>query len=317
MNAAGFWQLLKQSFNEWYADKAPRLGAALAYYTIFSLAPLLLIAVALASMVFGDKAARGEIVGEIENTMGAPAATAIEEMLKRNYETGGSWPATITGLVLLFFGASGVFIELQDALNTIWKVAPRPGRGWLNMIRDRFVSFTVVLGTGFLLLVSLAVSAGLAALNRFLTPESVPGGTHLWQGLNALVSFGLITLLFAMIYKILPDVTVAWRDVWTGAAFTALLFTVGKHLIGLYLGQSSTASVFGAAGSLAIILVWVYYSSQILLFGAEFTRVYALRRGSHVVPTREAMPVTEEMRARQGMGSREEIAARAGASTGQ
>ena len=187
------------------------------------------------------------------------------------------------------------------AMNTIWKVKPKPGRGWLGIVKDRFLSFTMVLGTGFLLLVSLVASAALSALSRYLTPDFLPGGLDLWEWVNWGVSFALITLLFAMIYKVLPDVHLAWRDVWIGAAVTALLFTVGKFLLGYYLGRGSVTSPYGAAGSLVVILVWVYYSSQILLFGAEFTRVHALCNGKQVCPYDNAVAVTQGTRGQLGM----------------
>lgn len=304
MNLRSAWDMLRQTYDEWSADKAPRLGAALAYYTAFSLAPLLVIAIAVASLVFGERAAQGEIVKQIEGTIGPKAAEAIQDMLKNTHASGGSVLATIVGFVLLFFGASGVFVELQDSLDTVWKVKPKPDRGFLDVVRDRFLSFTVVLGTGFLLLVSLILSAGLAAVGKFWASDA-----YIWQGVNSLVSFAFVTLLFALIFKLLPDATVAWQDVWIGAALTALLFTVGKYLIGLYLGQGSTATAFGAAGSLAIILIWVYYSAQILLFGAEFTRVYALRRGATVRPTANAEAVTASDRARQGLAPAGQVGA--------
>jgi len=301
MKPSTFFTLLRETYNEWTADKAPRLGAALAYYSIFSLAPLVVLAIGIAGIVFGEQAARGGIVREIAGTVGAPAAAAIEEMIKHTQQNGESWPATLVGLAVLLFGASGVFVQLQDALNTIWKVTPKPDLGWWSMVRERFLSFAVVLGTGFLLLTALVVSALLAALGKFLTSGALPGGVHLWQGVTVLVSLAFITLLFALIYKLLPDATIAWRDVWVGALVTAVLFSVGKYLIGLYLGQSSTTSAFGAAGSLVIILIWVYYSAQILLFGAEFTRVYANHCGDRVVPSKHAVAVTAEARAREGM----------------
>lgn len=274
------WGMVKEVIDNWSADKAPRMGAALAYYSIFSLAPIVVIAISIAGIVFEEKAAHGGIVREIEGTVGEPAAAAIEELVKNAGKSGGGHFAAALSLVLLLFGASGVFVELQDSLNTIWKVPPREGSGVWNWIRDRFLSFAAVFGTGFLLLVSLIVSAALSAMSKYFTPASMPGGPALWMAANTLVSLVFIALLFALIFKWLPDVKIDWRDVWTGAALTAILFTIGKYLIGLYLGRSSTTSAYGAAGSLVVILVWVYYSTQIMLFGAEFTRVYALRCGS-------------------------------------
>jgi membrane protein len=269
------------------------MGAALAYYTAFSLAPLLVIAIGIAGLVFGEEAARGEIQAQIRDTIGESASQATEDMIKNSSEQGGGIVATLISLAILLVGASGLFIELQSALNEIWEVPPeKQGSGILAFIKDRLLSFGLVVGTGFLLLVSLIVSAALSALGRYLTPESMPGGALLWQAINLAVSFALITLMFAMIFKILPETEVQWRDVWIGAAFTAVLFTVGKYLIGLYLAHSSTASSYGAAGSLVVILIWVYYSAQILLFGAEFTHLYARRFGG----SRSSAPGKKEPR---------------------
>jgi membrane protein len=277
MTAKDYLSLVKDTFTEWSNDKAPRMGAALAYYTAFSLAPLLIIAIALAGMVFGDKAARGEITEEIGTTVGPTAARSIEELVAGASAPEGNILMTVAGVVILLIGASGVFVELQESLNTIWKVPMAKTAGFWNMVRQRFVSFGMVLGIGFLLLVSLVASAALAAAGKYLTPEAMPGGVYLWEGINWLVSLAFITLLFGLIYKVLPDVDLRWRDVAVGAAVTAFLFTLGKFAIGLYLGQSTVASSFGAAGSLVVVLVWVYYSAQILLFGAEFTRLYSTR----------------------------------------
>jgi membrane protein len=289
MRPTQIWELVKDAGRAWNEDRAPRMGAALAYYAVFSLAPLLIIAIGIAGAVRGEQAARGEIVDQIEQTVGKPAAEAIQGMLKSAWDANGSTLPTIVGFAVLLFGASGVFVELHDALNTIWKVPPKPGQGFLQLLRERLLSFTVVLGTGFLLLVSLIVSAALSALNHVLTPDALPGGFYLWQGVNVLVSLCFITLLFGMIFKLLPDTPVAWRDVWVSAALTALLFTGGKYLLGLYIGKSGVTSTFGAAGSLVLILLWVYYSSQILLFGAEFAYAYARRRGSKAGPSGDAV----------------------------
>jgi membrane protein len=292
MTAKTYWQMLKETADAWIDDKAFRMGAALAYYSVFSMAPVLLIAIGIAGLVFGEQAARGEVLGQVRVGGGDQTADAIEGILAHaGQEKGGGWAAVI-GFVILSFGASGVFVELQDALNTIWKVMPRPGRPVWEIVRERLLSFTVILGTGFLLLVSLVVSAALAALGGVLTPiNSLPGGAGIWQLLNFALSFGVITLLFAMIYKVLPDAEIAWRDVWIGAVITALLFTAGKYAIGLYLGHSTLTSAFGAAGSVILILSWVYYSSLILLFGAEFTRVYARHHGSPLRPSRNAVRI--------------------------
>ena len=289
MRLAPVGSFLREVFQKFSNDNALTLGAALAYYTVFSLAPLLVIVIGIAGLIFGDKAAEGAIVEQISGLVGEQSAEAIQTMLAnaRTPSTGGL--ATVFGIVTLLIGASGLFGQLQDALNTIWGVEPKPGRGVLGMIKDRFVSFVALLGTAFLLLVSLVVSAGLAAAGSAFkallpAPETV---LHL---LNASVSFAVIIGLFAMMFKVLPDVKIAWRDVWLGAAVTALLFAVGKYAIALYLGKSDVGSAYGAAGSLVIILVWVYYSAQILLFGAEFTAVYADAYGSRIVPAENAQP---------------------------
>jgi membrane protein len=299
------WDVIEQTVQEWSADRAPRLGAALAYYTVFSLAPLLLLVMAAASWVLGEDTAQGRIVQEVEHTVGRQVAEAIQQVLKNSHEVGHGGMAAIIGLVVLFIGASGVFVELQDALNTIWKVTPRPGRTLRILIRDRLFSFTAVLGTGFLLLVSLVVSAAISALNEYWAPTALPGGAYVWQGLETAVSFVFITVLFALINKVLPDVQIAWREVWLGAALTGLLFTIGKFLLGLYLGRTSTVSAFGAAGSLVVILIWVFDSSQILLFGAEFIRVYSRRRGIEVRPTENAMLLSAEACVRHGLRPRQ------------
>jgi len=287
-------EVLTDSFREFGEDKVSRLGAALAYYGIFSIAPLLLIAIGIASLIFGQQAARGEILEQIEGMVGLSAGRAVQDILQASNRAGGGVRATVVGLAVLLFGASGVFIQLQDALNTIWHVTPKPGRGWWTIIRERLLSFSMVVMIGFLFLVSLISSAILTAAQKFLPPTAFPGGTLLWQAINGLSSLGLITLLLALLFKVLPDVKLGWRDVWIGAATTAVFFTVGKFLIGLYLVHSGAASAFGAAGSLVILLVWVYYSSQIVLFGAEVTRQMLLRSGSQVTPRDNAILLTAE-----------------------
>lgn len=300
------WDLIKTTIKEWQEDKAARLGAALAYYTIFSLAPLLVIAIAVAGLVFGQEAAQGQIMNQIAGLIGPQNAQLLQTMIQNASQPGTSIVATVLGLATLLLGATGVFGQLQDALNTMWEVQPKPGRGLLGLIKDRFLSFAMVLGTGFLLLVSLVLSAALAALGTFVG-GLLPAPGLVLEVINFIVSFGTITLLFAAIYKLLPDVKIAWRDVWIGAVVTALLFTIGRTLIGVYIGRTSTASTYGAAGALVVILLWTYYSAQILFLGAEFTQVYANRYGSRVQPARGAVPVTEEARAQQGVPHREEV----------
>ena len=292
--------LLKTTFSEWSADNASRLAAALAYYTIFSLAPLLIIAIAIAGLVFGRQAAHGEMVSQLEGVIGQEAALFVETMVENAGQSQNAGiMATIIGLATLVFGATGVFSQLQDALNTVWGVKPDPDRGLMGMVQARLWSFVMVLGIGLLLLVSLAVSAALPALGT--VTGLLPGSEIWWQVLNLVVSFVILTFLFAMIFKILPDVKITWSDVWVGAAITALLFTIGKLLIGLYLGRSSVSSTYGAAGSLVVLLLWIYYSAQVILLGAEFTQVYAKRYGSKIRPDNGAAWVRPKMQARQGL----------------
>jgi membrane protein len=260
-------QLFRETWNEFVADKAQRLGAALAYYTIFSIAPLLLIAIAIAGLIFGRSHAQAEIVAQLRTLMGDAGAKAIEEMLVSAAKPKTGTFAIIIGMVTLLFGAAGVFGQLKDALNTIWNVEPKESVGFIGLLKERFLSFAMVLGVGFLLLVSLVIDVLLSAVSR-----------GLWQTLQVLVSFGAITVLFAMIFRYLPDIGIEWRDVWPGAAFTSFLFVAGKFVVGLYLGKSAIGSSYGAAGSLVVLLVWVYWSANILFFGAEFTQVYARRR---------------------------------------
>jgi membrane protein len=276
------FRLLKQAGIAWNDNEAPTLGAALAYYTVFSLAPLLLIAVSMAGLALGEEKARGGIDREISQTFGPTTGEALSAMLKNAHDSGGHVGVTILGLIILLVGASGVFVQLQDALNVVWKKETHAakGSGILHFLRHRLLSFTAVLGTGFLLLVSLVVNSILAGVSAWMTSGDLPGGVWFWQLVSLAVTFACVTVLFALIFKMLPDAEIAWKDVWIGGVLTALLFMVGQHLIGLYLGQSSVASAFGAAGSLVVILVWVYYSAQIVLFGAEFTHAYSKEFGS-------------------------------------
>jgi membrane protein len=293
------WTLLKETASEFSEDKVTQLGAALAYYTALSIAPLLVISLTIAGQVFDESAARGELQSQLQSLVGADGAKAAEQMIESANKPTEGIIATTLSFIILIFGASGVFGQLQQSLNTIWEVQPKSGRGIWGVIRDRFLSMTMVLGIAFLLLVSLVLSAALTALGTIFDklPESV---AWLSQAAHFGVSFLVIALLFAMMFKYLPDVKIKWRDVALGAIITALLFTIGKFAIGLYLGHSAMASSYGVAGSFVVLLVWVYYSSLILFFGAEFTQVYANRYGSRIVPAENAEPVTEEARAQEG-----------------
>jgi membrane protein len=271
--------LFKETFREFGEDKAPRLGAALAYYTIFSIAPLLLIAIAIAGMVFGDEAAQGGVTRELGKVMGDSSAKAIEEMVQNANKPKAGAVATIVGIVTLLFGASGVFSQLKDALNTIWNIEPKKAAGVMGFIKSRFLSMAMVMVVAFLLLVSLVVDAAITGMSGYLE-RVVPGGAVVVQIVQLIVSFGIITLLFAAIFRYLPDRRIAWKDVWLGAVITSLLFVIGKFALGLYLGKAAPGSSFGAAGSLVVLLVWVYWSAQILFLGAEFTQVYARTYGT-------------------------------------
>jgi len=273
LTARALWRVLKRALAGWWGDNVPRLGASLAYYTLFALAPILVIAIGVAGLVFGREAVRGEIVGQIEGLMGRQGAEAVQAMVEGASRPSASILATVIGAVTAFLGATGAFIELQTALNAIWRVKPKPGVSVKTFLVERLISFGLVVAVGFLLLVSLIVSAALAALNRYLG-AAFPALTVVWQASNVLVSLGVVTLLFAMVYKVLPDVQLGWRDVWVGSLVTAGFFSIGKQLIGLYLGTSTVASSYGAAGSVVVLLVWVYYTSQVVLLGAEFTRYY-------------------------------------------
>jgi membrane protein len=303
MNRGGIgtavWTLVRETFAEWLNDRAPRLGAALAYYTVFSLAPLLIIVIAVAGLVFGEAAAQGQIVEQIEGVVGPDGARALQTMLANARQPASGLLATLLGMAMLLVAASGLVVELQDALNTIWAAPPRPGLGVLATLKDRAISLVLVIGIGFLMMVSLTLSAALAAIVKYFA-HLLPGTIYVayaLQAFNFVLSVGVVTILFASIYKFLPDVAVAWRDVWVGAAATALLFTIGEFLVAVYIGQGTVGSPYGAAGSLVVLLVWVYYSAQILFFGAEFTKVYAKSYGSGLRPESDAVPVTPEARA--------------------
>ena len=269
--------IFKQTFQEFLSDKVPRLGAALAYYTIFSIAPLLLIAIAIAGMAFGQDAARNQITGQLSAVLGKTAAEAVNDMVANAAKPKTGTVATVLGIVTLLLGASGVFGQLKDALNTIWDVKPKKSGGILGMLRERFLSMAMVMGVGFLLLVSLVLDAAISGAAKRFIPESMAA---IAQTIQIIVSLGVVTVLFAAMFRFLPDLKIQWRDVWLGAAFTSLLFVVGKFALGVYLTRSAVGSAYGAAGSLVVLLLWIYYSAQILLFGAEFTQVYARTHGT-------------------------------------
>lgn len=279
MDFAELKQLFLKTWKEWNDDQAPRLGAALAYYTVLSLAPLLLLMIAAAGLIFGEEAARGQLMRQIQDLVGSEGGQAIQTMVQNASKPGSGILASIIGFAVLLFGASTVAAELKASLDQVWNKHPSENSGIKELVTQRSYALVVVLGCGFLLLVSLAVSSAIAAAGTFVS-NMLPLPEFVLELLNLLASIVVITGVFAVLFKYLPDANIQWRDVLLGAAFTSVLFSIGKMLIGLYLGKASFGSTYGAAGSLVIVLVWVYYSSQILFFGAEFTQVYAASHGS-------------------------------------
>jgi membrane protein len=271
--------LLKEAFSDWMEDRAPMLGAALAYYTIFSLGPLLVVVISIAGFVLGDAAASGQIFTSIRDVLGDDGARTVEGMIASASEPGAGITATVIGIVTLILGAIGIFGQLKTALNIVWEVPQKKGGGIFGFVRQNLLSFGMVLACAFLLLVSLVVNAVLSTLGRFIS-NTLPGGPLLWQGVNYVVGLGIITLLFALIFKFLPDVSIPWKDVWLGAFVTAILFVLGQIGLGIYLSLANVGSAFGAAGSLVVILVWIYYSAQLVFLGAEITQVYSQSHGS-------------------------------------
>jgi len=304
MNPKAIFELVRDTFKEWSEDKAPRLGAALAYYTIFSIGPLLVIIIAIASIVAKDADAKGQILSTISSTASPEAAEIIGQTIENANTGGANIIATVIGIVTLLLGASGVFGQLKDALNTIWEVKPKEGLGFMYTIKERFFSFTMVLGTGFLLLVSLVISAALSVVGEFLN-SLTPGLQIIGQVLSFTVSLLVIAVIFMLLFRFLPDVKITWKDVWIGGLVTAILFIVGQIGLSIYLGSGAVGKSFGAAGSLVVVLVWIYYSTQILFLGAEFTQVYTNRYGSRVRPEKTAEFVTEQDRAQEGIPSKD------------
>lgn len=293
-------RMLIDTFNSWMEDNALRLSAALAYYSVFSIAPLLVIAISIAGLVLGGEMASKGVTDQLKSYVGEQAALAVQSMVQSASKPTESKIAAAIGVITLLIAASAIFGQLKDALNTIWEVKPKPGAGVWGFLRERFLSFGMILVIGFLLLVSLLLTVAFAGLSHYFE-QMLKLPAFVGGAVGFVISFGMVTLLFAAIFKMLPDATIEWRNVWIGAAVTALLFEIGKFLLGWYLGRESTASSYGAAASVVLLLLWVYYASLILLFGAEFTQVYALATGTSIQPTPNAEPVTQEARAQQGM----------------
>jgi membrane protein len=302
------WQLGRQTFSEWSEDKAPKMAAALAYFTILSVVPMLVIIVKVVSIRYGNQAAADHLHDQLASLTDRNVADSLRDLIPKNNGAGQGTIAALLSLVISLIGASGVFAELQDSLNTIWEVKPKPNRGILGMIRDRFLSISMVFGIAFLLLVTMVVSSLITAASQWIMANTLGlnGSTsHLATVvtfiIDVIVSTGVVTVLFAAMFKVLPDATIRWSDVWLGAGVTSILFQIGKYGLSLYIGLSKPGVAYGIAGSLVVLLVWVYYSAWILFLGAEFTQVYANKFGSKIVPSENAEPLTKDMRAQMGV----------------
>ncbi len=299
------WNILKETFSEFSANRVMRLSAALAYYAIFSIGPLLVLIIGVAGLVLGQEGVREQVQGQIQAQMGQKAAGMVETMMSAQ-DSGGSLLATILGSVALVLGATGIFVQLQDALNTIWGVQPKPGRSIFRLLLARALSLGMVLLIALLLLLSMVMTGVVSAFSRQIGELiSLPAWSIV--AFNGLVSFAIISFLFALVFKFLPDVKIPWKAVWTGGIATALLFLVGNFVLGWYLGRQATTSAFGAAGAVVVLLMYVYYSSLIVFIGAEFTKVYALRTGKEIRPSDLAVSITDEQRAKEGSPTRQQV----------
>lgn len=292
------WALVRQTGKDYMEDKAPRLAAALAYYALFALAPLLLVLIAVAGLVFGEADVREAMATQANGILGPDGGELLASMVERAGEGKSGAIGAALGTAALLFGATGVFVQLQDALNTVWEVKPRPDLSVLERIQRRLTTFALVMAVAFLLLVSLAASAAVASLSTW--NDALPGHDLIWAAVDALVSLAVLTVLFGFMFKAVPDAKVGWREVWVGAAVTAVLFAIGKFALGYYLGRPQTTATFGGAGALVVIVLWVYYCAQLTLLGAEFTQAYVHRHGG-IQPDEDAVAVTDEARAQQGM----------------
>ncbi len=296
------WTLLRAAFEEWQKDKISRQAAALAYFTVFSLVPLLLMVLSVAGGIFGQQTAERQLLSQLEEIVGPESARAVVTLIGSLQNVRLGRTGIVIGMVALLWGASNVFYQLKDVLNTIWQVEPKPGQGWQREVVVRAFSMLMVFGMGFLLLLSLIIAGAVAALKQVLANGLVglPAFITIWT-VNVLLGFGINSLLFAAVFRLLPDAKIAWGDVWVGAGMTAALFTLGQLLIGSYLGSSRLGAALGTPGAVVIILFWIYWSAQTLFFGAELTWVYANRYGSRIVPKVDAQPLMAESRARQGV----------------
>lgn len=288
------YRLIKEAIEEFINDNALKLSASLSFYTIFSIAPMLIIIISLAGIIFGTEAVEGKIYNEIKTLVGSDAAVQIQEIIKNIKASGHNSIGAFIGFLILFIGATGVFTEIQDSINYIWSVKAKPKRGWLKILRDRGVSFSLIVSLGFIMLVSLVISALLDILNEQLQQFFDVATVHIFNLLNFGVVLVIITCLFSIVFKVLPDARIRWRDAFIGACFTSGLFLIGKFLIGLYLGNSTIGITYGTAASVVVLLLWVYYSSAILFFGAEFTKLYALYHGHPITPKRTSVYIIKQ-----------------------
>ena len=286
--------LLKQTFSEFANDNVLKLSAALSYYTVFSIAPMLFLIISFAGAFYGQDAVQGRLFGQLQQLVGSNAAVQIQEMIASTHLKNESTFGAIVGVAILLVGATGVFTEIQDSINFIWSIKAKPKKGWLKLIINRLISFSLIVSLGFLMLVSLVINAAMDALNESLSRIFTNGTFYFMYAMNILLIFAIISLFFTIIYKVLPDATIYWKDALKGAMFTAVLFLIGKFLIGYFIGSSRTSAAYGAAASLVIVLLWVYYTSVILYFGAEFTKVYALQRGKGIKPHANAVYILKE-----------------------
>ena len=293
ISARGIWEILKQTFNGFIEDKVTKLGGSLAYCTIFSFGPLLIVIIFLSSMFFGQQAVEGKIYGQLEDFLGHDTALQLQEIIKKATISGKSTIAAIIGFITLLFAATTVFAEIQDSIITIWGLKPKPKRGWLKMLTNRVLSFSVIISLGFLLVVSLGVTAVIDALSNRLQTIFPDIAVIVFYIINQVVTLLVVTVIFAVVFKVLPDAKIRWKDVFAGALVTAVLFMLGKFAISFYISKASIGTTYGAAGSLVVLLVWTYYSSLILYFGAEFTKAYAIKYGSPIYPNEYAVTIKQ------------------------
>lgn len=298
----GIWEILKASFTGFGDHKVTKLSGSLAYYTVFSMAPLLVVIISLCGIFLGREAAEGQIYRQLDGFLGKDTAYQLQQIVKAAYLNGKSTVAFIVGLATLLIGATTVFGDIQDSINHIWGLKPKPKRGWLKMLQNRFLSFSVIISLGFVLLVSLAITSVLDAFSSRLQARFEDVSVIVFYILNQIITLAVISLIFGVIFKVLPDAIIKWRDVILGSVVTAILFMIGKFAISIYIGQSNVGSTYGAAGSLVILLLWTYYSSIILYFGAEFTKAYAIAYGSEIHPSHYAV-TTKEVEIETGSNS--------------